>query len=287
MFRTLWRPVITVSVLVATVSGFIYYFATHPAVRHQLAQTSILTLGLLFILYLGVVGALSLVTMATLRLCKLDLPAGESTLLTMYATVINFFGPLQSGPAFRGVYLKRKHGLNLKQYSLATLVFYALYAAISGVFLLSGVLGWWLLVGAVLAVGGLIFIGRSSHSLARRLQALQLQAIYALALATLLQLSLVAIIYFVELRSIDQSISIGQAIIYAGAANFSLFVSLTPGAIGFRESFLLFSQGLHHISSTTIITANIIDRAMYIVLLAVIGIVIFGTHAHRRLQPPE
>jgi uncharacterized membrane protein YbhN (UPF0104 family) len=270
LLKSVWRPIATVAVLIVTVTSFIYYFATHPLVRQQLHQTSWVTLVTLFILYLGVVVALSLVTFTTLRLCNIKLTPGESGLLTMYATVINFFGPLQSGPAFRGVYLKRKHGLNLKQYTLATLVFYAMYAMFSLIFLLSGIMGWWLVIIAIVGIAVLAFVRISTWSVAQRFQVLNLDAIYALAAA--------------ELRSIQHGVTFGQAVIYAGAANFSLFVSLTPGAIGFRESFLLFSQRLHHIDSSTIVAANIIDRSMYIVLLAVIGLVIFSTHAQRRLQ---
>ena len=284
MSRKLLKSIATVLVLIITISGFIYYFVTHPLVRQQLSHTSFGTLALIFVLYLGVVGAISLVTFTTLLLCKLRLNAGESTLLTAYATVINFFGPLQSGPAFRGLYLKRKHGLHLKQYALATIVFYALYAGISGLFLLSGVLGWWLLPASAVALIAIIIVQKSTLPIAVRLRELNLTAVYALAGATLLQLTLVVVIYFVELRSISPGIHFGQAVIYAGAANFALFVSITPGAIGFRESFLLFSQRLHHISSDTIVAANILDRSMYIVLLAILGFIIFGTHAHRRLQ---
>jgi len=73
-------------------------------------------------------------------------------------------------------------------------------------------------------------------------------------------------------------------VIYTGAANFALFVSITPGAIGFRESFLLFSQHLHHIDSSTIVAANLIDRSVYIVLLLLLAAGIFGTHAQRRFK---
>jgi uncharacterized membrane protein YbhN (UPF0104 family) len=76
-----------------------------------------------------------------------------------------------------------------------------------------------------------------------------------------------------------------QAVIYSGAANLSLFVALTPGAIGFRESFLLFSRHLHHISNSSIVAANIIDRAMYIILLLILALFIFATHSQRRLKP--
>jgi uncharacterized membrane protein YbhN (UPF0104 family) len=62
-----------------------------------------------------------------------------------------------------------------------------------------------------------------------------------------------------------------------------MFVSITPGAIGFREAFLVFSRNLHHISNTTIVAANIIDRSVYLILLIILAILIIATHAGRRL----
>lgn len=285
MTRSLWRPVAVISILVLTLSGFIYYFVSHPLVRQQLRSTAAGTLLLLIGLYCLVLLLLSFVTYATLKLCGVRLRTGETILLTMYSSVVNFFGPLQSGPAFRGVYLKRKHKLELKRYTVASLVFYMLYALISGIFLLSTTLTWWLFVG----IGLLLAIAWLSRpllgSFTDRFTALHLRAVPLLALATFLQLSVMAVIYFVELRSVDSSVHFGQAIVYAGAANFSLFVSLTPGGIGFRESFLLFSQHLHHVPSSTIVAANIIDRSIYIVLLAIIGLVILASHSKRKLQP--
>lgn len=284
MNRSLWRPLASFSVLVLTILSFVYYFGSHPLVRHQLQHTSLATLGLVFGLYVLVLLALILVSYATLLVCRVKLSASETSILTLYATVINFFGPLQSGPAFRGVYLKRKHGLSLKKYTLASLVFYGLYALFSAFFLLATTLGWWLIGGGFVLLAGLIYFSNSKLSITSKLQTLNLKAIYLLAAATLFQLTLVAIIYYVELHSISSTIHFSQAVVYAGAANFSLFVSLTPGAIGFRETFLLFAQRLHHVPTSVIVAANTIDRAMYIVLLGVIGLLILFSHAQRRLQ---
>ncbi|HEY5152784.1 MAG TPA: hypothetical protein VII55_02310, partial [Candidatus Saccharimonadales bacterium] len=86
------------------------------------------------------------------------------------------------------------------------------------------------------------------------------------------------------LRSVAPATRFSQAIIYTGAANLALFVSLTPGAIGFRESFLVFSRHLHHISDNTIVAVNILDRSVYIVFLLILAVFIFGTHAQRSLK---
>jgi uncharacterized membrane protein YbhN (UPF0104 family) len=283
MKLTSWRPIAAIIILLTTVAIFIDYFATHPAVRHQLHRTSPATLGLILLLYFCTVAALAMINAATLRLCKIRMDTSESLLLTSYSSVVNFFGPLQSGPAFRAVYLKKKYGLKIKNYTIATFMYYFFFAVISGLFLLSSLLKWWLVP---LALAGIIvmFALRRERWVGSRLSKLDLTAWYYLAGATFLQLSLVAAIYFIELRSVAPGTHMSQAIVYAGAANFALFVSLTPGAIGFRESFLVFSQRLHHISNSTIVAANILDRAMYIVLLLIMAVFIFGTHARRQLN---
>ena len=288
MISRLWRPLLGLVILVVTIGFFVWYFVTHKAVRTELAHTSPLVLVLIIILYLFSVGALMLMNAATLRLCRVRLPVHDNLLLTSYTAVINFFGPLQSGPAFRAVYLKKKHHLNLKHYAIATFMYYFFFAAFSGIFLLSGVLKWWLV--PLTLVGLIILYGLSrGHFLADKLQQIDLAGWYYLAAATLFQVSLIAAIYYTELHSLAPRVTVSQAIIYTGAANFSLFVSLTPGAIGFRESFLVFSEHLHHISGNLIVTANILDRAMYIVLLLILSVFLLLTHAKKQLgtSPPK
>lgn len=275
-----WRSIAGLTVLAATILIFVYYFATHPATGQQLRRVSATALGLILVLYLVSIVILALITLATLRLCKVRLDNREGLLLTAYSSVINFFGPLQSGPAFRAVYLKKKHGLKLKDYGLATLVYYFFFGASSGLLLLSGLLKWWLIVPLSAAIA-LALAVRYSSRLKQRFQVLDLRDWYYLAAVTLAQVMLMTLIYYVELSRVAPGTSYSQTVIYTGAANLALFVSLTPGAIGFRESFLAFSQRLHHVSGTAIVAANVIDRAMYIVLLLILALFIFGSHAQR------
>lgn len=283
MTRSLWRPIGAVIIILATIGAFINYFATHPSVRQQLHRASPVTLLLILLLYFASVIALALINAGTLRLCYIRMPASESLLLSSYSAVVNFFGPLQSGPAFRAVYLKKKYGVGLRNYTVASFVYYFFFAAFSGLFLLSGLLKWWLIGVGLLGLIILVVL-RRNHRFSPRLKKLDLAGLYYLAGASLLQVSLIAAIYYTELRTVAPGTHLSQAIIYSGAANFALFVSLTPGAIGFRESFLVFSQHLHHISNSTIVAANIMDRAMYIVLLLIMALFIFGTHARRQLN---
>jgi uncharacterized membrane protein YbhN (UPF0104 family) len=161
-------------------------------------------------------------------------------------------------------------------------VYYFFYGGISALMLLFGVIGWWLFVFA--SVGLVIgFLLTRNPRVADRLKGLDMNGWYFLAAATALQIAIVTVIYFLELHSLAPATTLKQAVIYSGAANLSLFVALTPGAIGFRESFVLFSQQLHHIDSSTIVAANILDRAMYIVLLLVLALLIAATHGKQYL----
>lgn len=272
-----------VAVMVLTIGLFALYFINHPSLWQQIKATPPDVFIIVLLLYFVTVLALAVVTVATLRLCKKDLPAEESILLTMYTAVVNFFGPLQSGPAFRGVYLKQKHGLSLKKYAVASSVYFFFFGGLSVLMLFSGVLKWWLIPIGILGLVGALVIERSKKY-GERFSDLDMKPLYLLVIATAAQIAIISLIYFVELRSVATNISYSQVIIYTGAANLALFVSITPGAIGFRESFLLLSQRLHHISPSDIIAATTIDRAMYVVFLVLMAIYIFGTHAKKNFS---
>ncbi len=285
MYRKYLKPIASVLVLVATGLAFAHFVSTHPAARHQLASLHPTVLFLLLGLYTLVLGCLVLAQEGTLDMCATRLGRTETLLLTMYTAIVNFFGPLQSGPGFRAVYLKKRYGTKLKNYALATLLYLGFYACFSGLFLLSGVVSWqWLLILALLGVGVFTAAVRFELPLTRHLKSLAWRGSIKLGVATLLQVFITATIYYVELRSVNHGVHFSQAIIYTGAANFALFVSVTPAAIGFRESFLLFSQHLHHIDTTTIVNASLIDRGVYVLFLGILVLVALGLHAKQRLQ---
>jgi uncharacterized membrane protein YbhN (UPF0104 family) len=112
---------------------------------------------------------------------------------------------------------------------------------------------------------------------------LSLKAVGWIFAATVLQVATLTAIYAVELHNVGANPSLGQVMAYTGVANFSLFVALTPGAIGIREAFLVFSQQLHHIDNSTIVAANIIDRAVYFVFLGILFVAVVGLHAKEKL----
>ena len=270
---------------------FVYFFVSHPKLRHALAATNPRILVLVGGLYIVFILCLAWVYNATLQLCGKRLAFRENFLLTCYSTIVNFFGPLQSGPGVRAVYLKQKHGVKVRDYTVASLTYYAIYAIISALFLLSASGKYWLLgllATMCVIIGSIGIVVFMQRRFARREGGLNLvltpRTIGWLTLATLCQLLLVAVIFYVELHAIHLHASWRQAIAYGGAANFALFVALTPGAIGFREAFLAFSERLHHISTANILAANIIDRAVYVAFLGLLFLAVLALHADKRFR---
>jgi uncharacterized membrane protein YbhN (UPF0104 family) len=292
-WKKLWRPLLVPIIIIATLYVFIHYIVSNQSVRHRLSHLPLSLILLLLFMYLLVLVVIGLINVATLRLCSIKPQFKEIWLITAYTAVVNFFGPLQSGPAVRAVYLKKKYDLNLKVYATASIVYYLMYAFFSGLFLLSGLLKWWLAPLSILGFG-LLYLVSKHKKIRPMVEQIDLKNWYYLAFATFVQVCLMAVIYYIEVRFINPHIRLNQAIIYTGASNFALFVSITPGAIGFRESFLIFSRRLHHITSAVIVAANIIDRGVYIIFLLIIAALIFLTHANNYLnlkktakQPPK
>jgi uncharacterized membrane protein YbhN (UPF0104 family) len=283
------RVIAGFAIVATTIAAFIWYVSKNPQILDQLSQTSITVVVTIAVLYAGILGVLVLVLYASLQFYKRHMSGRENFLLNAYSSLINFFGPGQSGPSFRAAYLKLKHDVKIKQYIFVTLLYYAFYAFFSGVLLAFAAFDWWITLGLLLLIVLVCyvvlkyFLTKNKNLLNRPVQEL-VKPFFIIGAATLLQVLLLWAIYFVELRSLDPSISLGQAATYTGAANFALFVALTPGAIGFREAFLVFSQNLHHIPNDIIVAANILDRAVYILFLGILFLIVLALHANKTLQ---
>jgi uncharacterized membrane protein YbhN (UPF0104 family) len=288
MMKKRFRLTISILLVLLTLGVLGYYLSHHRNLVTQLAHTPPQTILWLTLLYVLFFGSLALILQASLRMCRTTLRASENLLLNAYSLFINYFVPGQGGPALRGVYLKKRHNVRVRSYVFVTLLYYGLYGIVSVFLLLAGSRPWWqTMVGVAIAIAGSVIAIqlylRRSRSAKESLN-LNLQNLSYLLAATVVQAVIQITIYAVELHSVNAHAALRQTITYTGAANLALFVALTPGAIGIRESFLLFSERLHHISSAHIVAASIIDRAVYLLFLAVLGIFTIGFHAKEKLR---
>lgn len=285
------RIFISLLLLAAALALFGWYISGHQYLLARLADTSWQVVGLIILLYFVFFLSLTVIFKATLKLCGIRLAFFENFSLNAYSKLANFFIPGQSGPILRGAYMKKKHKLPVKKYIFATLIYYACYSLISVLMLLIFSVPWWLVGLGIIVVGGISFVVLRLYEKRKRLgnASLDLSPKNLLILfgATLFQAIIQFLIYLVELHSLSSNISLSQVITYTGAANFGLFAALTPGAIGIREAFLLFSERLHHIASGTIITAGVLDRAVFLIYLGLLFAVLLSLHGKRRLSLPK
>lgn len=281
--KTILAPII----VVATVIAFAYYIAHHPETLEQLKHLPASTVVLLLALYGITFLAYVLITRGSLRIYKKTMSRQENILFNAYSSLINFFGPGQSGPIFRGAYLKKRHSMSVKQYVFTTLLYFGFFAVISAMFMVVGSRPWWqtVLLMVVVAVISVVLIRKyKARAHIQTEGGLNLVNLGWILGATILQVAILAVIYGIELHQAGADVSIGQVLSYTGVANFALFVALTPGAIGIREAFLVFSQDLHHIGNSTIVAANVLDRAIYLVFLGLLFILVLSLHAKKKLQ---
>ncbi len=125
------KPFIAIVVLLATLGMFSWYIHGHPEVLKQLRRVPITTLFILLALYAVWWIALAVTLQISLHLYHKKMPMSENIMLSAYSSLLNFFGPGQSGPGLRAIYLKKKHDLDIKKYIFATLLYYMFYAVIS------------------------------------------------------------------------------------------------------------------------------------------------------------
>lgn len=266
--KTLLKRIAGILVLGLTFCLFGYYIHQHPHILDGLRQLSVLIIAIVLFLFALILASNAYILHWSVQLCSRSISYFETLLLTSYSSLVNFFGPLQSGPGFRAIYLKKKHDVSLKSYTSATLLYYGLFGVINLLFLLLGLQrNLALILLAILCVGAVTGIKLLSQRIGLIKHPVEIAHI---AFMTILQVGIMAVIYFVELHAVNHSIGLSQVLVYTGAANLALFVSLTPGALGIRESFLYFSQDLHHIGTANIVSASIIDRGVYFIFLGIL-----------------
>lgn len=273
-----------VGLLVLTLIAFIYYFVQNQELFNRIGnltwwQVLLIILGQSIVFFSNI-----LVSIIFLQFIGKKLHFLDSTRITAYSSLVNFFGFLQGGVGLRGVYFKRHFGMTLKKYFGLTVIQYLFLFGISGLFVLIGIsfttslssallLGTLTIVFVVVAV--LLFrktraVQKIRTKLSALTQLLQARPLTMLLAVIILQLLGSLLASFTELQAIGADVSLGGLLIYTGTSQFAIVIALTPGAIGIREALLLIVQQQMHLTTQDIVLAATVDRAIYFVTLALI-----------------
>ena len=281
------KKLLAILILILTAGGFLFYFLNHKNALEPLKNLSLFNISAILILYGAILLALTYVLKCSLELFEKKIVFHENLQLNIWSNIVNFFGPLQSGPGVRAIYLKKKHSLDIKKFIYVSLIYYCFIALISCLFIAVGGFNFMLALITIILASIVIYAGfklLSSKINKADKARLSLETISKLFIITLIQLFITSLIYLIELHIVNKSIDYHQVLAYTGVANLSLFVAITPGAIGFRESFLLLTQKLHHINASNILSASIIDRSVYLLFLLILIAVAASMHLKKRLS---
>ncbi len=282
------KPLISILIILATILAAVYYLANHKDLITNLTKISPLLVVLILFLYVLMLFVLVGTFHFTVKLLNIKLNLKDNILLNCYSIFMNFFVPGQTGPIYRGYYLKMNHKVKAIDFTLATAIYFAIYVIISVLFILFGSQSIVLAsVASVIFILGIIFSVKFYLKKENSKLKISGKNIVGLVFITIIQLFLQTIIYFVELHSVDKTVSLSSSLTYTGSAALTIFVSLTPGAIGIREGFLLLTRHLSHLSNSTIVLANIIDRSVFILYLLIIGLLILVFHINKRINLGE
>src|SRR5438445_8779062 len=128
MVKNRIKQMLAVLILLVTAVLFTLFFKHNPAYWQQLKHINPWTIVWVVLLNGLMLVALVGICWATVSLCGRRITLRDNFLITSYSSIVNFFGPLQSGPGVRGVYLKAKHQVRLRDYTLATLLYLGIFA---------------------------------------------------------------------------------------------------------------------------------------------------------------
>ena len=293
--------VLRIILLVATLVAFVVYFLYN---QQQFAKIGDLTFWEVLLIIVGqsmVIVSNIFILMILVRFIARRMGFVDAARITAYSSLINFFGFLQGGLGFRGVYLKKHYQMSLRKYFVITMLQYCIFFSIAGLLLIVGL---WLTSGVqkvvvllmlalvILAVGFLVLNKLKPAAYMQALERfkktqhiLQAKPLLAIAAATVFQLCGSLLANAVELHAIGATISLGGLLIYTGISQFAIIIALTPGAIGIREAILLIVQQQMHLTTETIIVASTIDRVIYFITLALFAPLAIGIK-RRSAQDP-
>jgi len=285
--------IVAIVIILATIGLFAWYISNNPEVLETITSLNPIVILLLTIGYVLTLLANAFVLYCSLHLLGKRVPLIENVALTGYSSIVNFFGPLQSGPGFRAVYLKRMHSVKLRDFLFVSIIFYGFFGLMNGLtigavaafrFGQIAALLWSIFALAIFLLAGWMIHKKYPDLIPRLRLFAKNKNFWLVGLGAFLLIAATVFIYHTELAFVYSGVSIFQSIVYTAAANLALFVSLTPGALGIRESFLILSQQLHNIPSDAIVSASVIDRAFYVIFLLVMFVLLLAVDAKRRLR---
>lgn len=280
---------------ILVVSAFAYYFFSNRDSFAVLKTVSIVALISIGLIELLIIATNALYLKISLNIYERNGRWKDLFFATFKSSVINFFAFFQAGIGYRAYFMKKNYKISYKGF---TSILVMNYWALMMVSCLFGIVGLLLqeqsLVSKDLIVPSLLLSTTlilmillvalpgtlakiTSYFKVSKLQSyihqFQSHRTYwpsFIKIATA-QYILSFLITVVLLKSIGADPTLEGVLVYAAVAQFSIFIALTPSAIGIKEGLLIATQDAMSVSTEQIVVAATLERVVYFVILIILG----------------
>jgi uncharacterized membrane protein YbhN (UPF0104 family) len=278
---------------------FVWFFLTHRSEFSILAKIPLVLLVLIALFQFGVILTNVVFQVLLLKIYGIKMPWSENFVVIVKSSVINFFGFFQGGAGYRAYYLKKRYGVDYRKFALLFTANYLMIFSVSAFFGFVGSLLQLMSNEHFTNLGTTIFFAASTvflvalmflnpnklpggNRLFRKVSEVlsgwelivkDKKLLASLFLVSLAQFWILAGAFFFELKAVHANTSLAGLMVYSAIAGFSILVALTPAAIGFRETLLIFARQSLGVSVSIIVLSATVDRIVYFFLLLALSVV--------------
>jgi len=290
------KKIFQILVLVILVIWFCFYVYQHIDEFRQLKIVNAIyfaPLCILFILFLITNG---LVLKYLLEPFDIKLKPKEWFGLSIITTMGNYLTPFRGGAVARAIYLKKVHQFSYS-YFLSTLagiyIIVFLVNSFVGIFTLVflrhflgvfNILIFTIFLDLFLFLLGIVFfspkVKETKYSFINKfinvinswhLIKSNKKALTVTALISVINVAIMVLMMFLGFRVFGVSISLLSALFLSIVSALSLFISVTPGALGIREAIVAFAAAVINIPVSQALTVSILNRIVGLVIIFILG----------------
>lgn len=281
---------------------FVYVFTNLENFK-ALAGFPLHAAALIILLKVGLMITNAMFLKTILTAFDVDITAKHSFFILIFTTLGNHLTPFRAGAGFRAVYLRKKFNFPYSQFistlsgnylvvllvysfiTLASLIWIRMergFYSLSLFIFIAGLFSFCLLLSLVRVKTHKLEI-RSKWKLVSKTASVLKQAVdgwnrilsrrqlvFKLFLIVFAGFFFVFFIVFVEFKYVTARTPFASLLLYSGLSNLSLFVSVTPGALGIRESILIIFQNLLNLKTGDILNIAVIDRGLVFITLVLL-----------------
>lgn len=298
---------------------FVWYGLTHTEMFEDIFNIAIWALVLIVVGKLINIWTTGLFTKWTVEAFTDTLSQAEAFVVAVLTAIGNFFGPLFGGLGIRAVYLKKYHALPYSKFSSTLIGYYLMMFLFNSLLAVAGILllprgdhttflllifGGWALLFLLLMFAKLPkrerLAGLEKNKFAAKIiktlydiedgwraMVSKRKLVFQMLVLAAVNLATLYFVNYVEFTALHIQVSAASMMLYTAIVQASLLISLTPGAVGLRETILIVIGGTLGLTNEQIVQVAILDRGIYFIMLGVLFLMMRHSVFRRKMTVAE